>query len=143
MVCVFNYFSMQEIVLDMFFELLNIKTPEWFQSFIDGRRLTSKYIYRLWNTLLTLVLIVYRRSRIAPESREKAVPERPHAALKLTDQYIALMVLVFTNTGLLDVCTLLYTYVSLGSSFAPGANSYARRGHDWLQPGAQGYSADG
>ena len=31
----------QEIILDMFFELLNIKTPEWFKTFIDGRRLTS------------------------------------------------------------------------------------------------------
>lgn len=26
----------------MFFELLNIETPEWYQTFIDGRRLTSK-----------------------------------------------------------------------------------------------------
>lgn len=26
----------------MFFDLLNIKTPEWFQTFIDGRRLTSQ-----------------------------------------------------------------------------------------------------
>ena len=40
-VCVFNSSLIQEIVLDMFFELLNIKTPDWFQSFIDGRRLTS------------------------------------------------------------------------------------------------------
>lgn len=31
----------QEIILDMFFDLLNIKTPAWFQTFIDGRRLTS------------------------------------------------------------------------------------------------------
>ena len=33
----------QEIILDMFFELLNLKTPEWYQTFIDGRRLTSEY----------------------------------------------------------------------------------------------------
>ena len=27
----------------MFFDLLNIKPPEWHRAFIDGRRLTSKY----------------------------------------------------------------------------------------------------
>lgn len=27
----------------MFFDLLNIKSPEWYQTFIDGRRLTSLY----------------------------------------------------------------------------------------------------
>lgn len=26
----------------MFYDLLNIKEPEWHQTFIDGRRLTSK-----------------------------------------------------------------------------------------------------
>jgi rapamycin-insensitive companion of mTOR len=31
----------QEIILDMFFDLLNIKTPGWYKTFIAGRRLTS------------------------------------------------------------------------------------------------------
>lgn len=31
----------QEIILDMFFELLNIKTPAWYKAFINGRRLTG------------------------------------------------------------------------------------------------------
>jgi rapamycin-insensitive companion of mTOR len=49
---------------------------------------------------------VYRRSRVTLESREGALAsERPHETLKLTDQYIALLVLVFTNVGLLDVST--------------------------------------
>lgn len=34
--------KIQEIILDMFFDLLNIKAPEWYKTFIDGRRLTSK-----------------------------------------------------------------------------------------------------
>ena len=38
-----NTCDFQEIILDMFFELLNLKTPEWYQTFIDGRRLTSEY----------------------------------------------------------------------------------------------------
>src|SRR6267154_3039459 len=32
----------QEIVLDMFFDLFNIKAPQWYKTFIDGRRLTSR-----------------------------------------------------------------------------------------------------
>ena len=31
----------QEVVLEMFFNLLKITEPEWHQTFIDGRRLTS------------------------------------------------------------------------------------------------------
>jgi rapamycin-insensitive companion of mTOR len=36
--------DMQEIVLDFFFDLFNIKTPKWYQTFIDGRRLSSACI---------------------------------------------------------------------------------------------------
>ena len=36
----------QEIILDMFFDLLNIKPPDWHQAFIDGRRLTSMFVYQ-------------------------------------------------------------------------------------------------
>lgn len=34
---------LQEVVLDFFFDVLNIKTPNWYQTFIDGRRLTSAF----------------------------------------------------------------------------------------------------
>lgn len=33
----------QEVILDMFFEILNIEVPDWGQAFMDGRRLTSEY----------------------------------------------------------------------------------------------------
>jgi rapamycin-insensitive companion of mTOR len=33
----------REIVLDMFFEVLNIKPAEWYRAFLDGKRLTSKH----------------------------------------------------------------------------------------------------
>lgn len=32
----------QEVILDTFFEVLKIKTPEWYSTFLEGRRLTSK-----------------------------------------------------------------------------------------------------
>ena len=40
--CSLTNFKLKEVILDLFFELLDIDTPEWFQTFIDGRRLTSK-----------------------------------------------------------------------------------------------------
>lgn len=35
-------FMPQEVILDMFFEILNIEVPDWGQAFMDGRRLTSE-----------------------------------------------------------------------------------------------------
>nr|VWP00964.1 Guanyl nucleotide exchange factor Sql2 [Ganoderma boninense] len=37
----------REVILDMFFVILNIKPPEWHQAFIDGRRLTTAKIQAL------------------------------------------------------------------------------------------------
>ncbi|KAF7365155.1 hypothetical protein MVEN_00387000 [Mycena venus] len=93
----------REIILDMFFDLLNIKTPEWYQTFIDGRRLT-----------------MYRKTREAREQRRVHVepPERTHQTLKLTDHYIALMVLVFTNAGLLDALTGMMEESTSGSNLS-------------------------
>ncbi|KAI6122475.1 Rapamycin-insensitive companion of mTOR, middle domain-containing protein [Pisolithus croceorrhizus] len=89
-----------EIVLDMFFELLNIKPPEWYKTFIDGRRLT-----------------MYRKPRNLPEpSGEHKAQQRGPEALKLTDQYIALLVLVFTNAGLLDALTMMLEERTTGSN---------------------------
>ena len=47
---------------------------------------------------------VYRKSRQAsrPNGSDTAVQQRPEP-LRLTDQYIALLLLVFTNAGLLEV----------------------------------------
>ncbi|KAF8133736.1 Rapamycin-insensitive companion of mTOR, N-term-domain-containing protein [Boletus edulis] len=90
----------REIVLDMFFDLLNIKAPEWYKTFIDGRRLT-----------------MYRKPRNLPERMsENRSPERPPETLKLTDQYIALLTLVFTNAGLLDALTCMLEENTMGSN---------------------------
>jgi hypothetical protein len=43
---------------------------------------------------------VYRKAR-QPTERAAEV-ERPRETLKLTDQYLALLILVLTNAGLLD-----------------------------------------
>ena len=89
----------------MFFDLLNLKSPEWYQTFIDGRRLTSSYIVSFSAPRCNLtVSTVYRKSSDHHEQRaELNQSERSNHRLKLTDQYLALLVLVFTNAGLCDV----------------------------------------
>ncbi|KAI0775530.1 Rapamycin-insensitive companion of mTOR, N-term-domain-containing protein [Trametes elegans] len=89
----------RELILDMFFDLLNIKTPEWHQPFIDGRRLT-----------------MYRRPRQSADlGHHYEIPHRPQDTLKLTDQYIALLILVFSKAGLLDALTSMLEESSVGS----------------------------
>jgi len=93
----------------MFFDLLSIKTPAWYQTFIDGRRLTSMYIY-IMSILRPAHSFpkVYRKSRDFLEQQEegerditdKSVPQQ---SLKLTDQYLALLVIILTNAGLCQV----------------------------------------
>lgn len=62
---------------------------------------------------------VYRKSQ-QPEShqdqqqqkREEAAVPKPSDSFRLTDQYIALLILVFTKAGLLDVCLVACTLCS-------------------------------
>ncbi|KAI0259840.1 Rapamycin-insensitive companion of mTOR, middle domain-containing protein [Gloeopeniophorella convolvens] len=93
----------REIILDMFFELLNIKTPAWYNAFISGRRLT-----------------VYRKSRQVPDpsGSDPEVQQRPPEPLRLTDQYIALLVLVFTKAGLLEALTSMFQETTTGSNLS-------------------------
>ncbi|KAI0632054.1 hypothetical protein C8Q77DRAFT_1158732 [Trametes polyzona] len=93
----------REIILDMFFDLLNIKPPEWHRAFIDGRRLTT-----------------YRRSRQSADlsQPQPEIPHKPQDTLKLTDQYIALLILVFSKAGLLDALTSMCEESSVGSALS-------------------------
>lgn len=86
----------------MFFDLLNIKTPAWYQTFIDGRRLTSMKFQKVVISNL-IILLVYRKSRDAVENQQERPEERPHHTLKLTDQYLSLLVAILTHAGLCQV----------------------------------------
>ncbi|KAJ3553483.1 hypothetical protein NM688_g3590 [Phlebia brevispora] len=98
----------REIILDMFFDLLNIKPPDWHQAFIDGRRLT-----------------MYRKSRLLSDtSRTQEALPRQHDTLKLTDQYIALLILVFTSAGLMDALTCMLEETTLED---PPATNLSRK----------------
>ncbi|KAI0822217.1 Rapamycin-insensitive companion of mTOR, N-term-domain-containing protein [Trametes gibbosa] len=92
----------RELILDMFFDLLNIKPPEWHRAFIDGRRLTT-----------------YRKSRHSADlGHQPEIPHKPQDTLKLTDQYIALLILVFSRAGLLDALTSMFEESSVGSALS-------------------------
>ncbi|KAI0643109.1 Rapamycin-insensitive companion of mTOR, N-term-domain-containing protein [Trametes meyenii] len=92
----------REVILDMFFDLLNIRPPEWHRAFIDGKRLT-----------------MYRRSRQSADmGKQASIPHRLQDTLKLTDQYIALLILVFSKAGLLDALTSMFEESSVGSALS-------------------------
>ncbi|KAF8890018.1 Rapamycin-insensitive companion of mTOR, N-term-domain-containing protein [Gymnopilus junonius] len=92
----------REIILDMFFDLLNIKTPAWYQTFIDGRRLT-----------------MYRKSRDAYELHTvQDSNEKPPHTLKLTDQYLALLVAILTNAGLCEALTAMLEESTTGTNLS-------------------------
>ncbi|KAF9267369.1 hypothetical protein L218DRAFT_977972 [Marasmius fiardii PR-910] len=78
----------RDIIINMFFDLfnINIKSPEWYQTFITGKRLT---MYR-------------SRDGNKFDKGETEPLERNFQTLKLTDQYLALLLLVFHNAGLLE-----------------------------------------
>jgi hypothetical protein len=123
----------------MFFDLLNIKTSDWFKTFIDGKRLTSALISFVI-TVPSHSLAVYRKSR---QPAEKVVDtERPRETLKLTDQYLALLVLVLTDAGLLDVSPFVICY-SCKSNMTSGADRNAARINKGVQFVSQGYLAHG
>lgn len=92
----------REIVLDMFFDLFNIKAPQWYKTFIDGRRLT-----------------MYRKPRaFADQLTDQKLTDKAPETLKLTDQYIALLVLVFTDAGLIDALTAMLEECTTGSNLS-------------------------
>ncbi|CCL99718.1 uncharacterized protein FIBRA_01740 [Fibroporia radiculosa] len=99
----------REIILDMFFDLLNIRAPEWHQAFINGKRLT---IYR--KTKQTSDPLKSEK----PFETQKPVEASQRPSLKLTNQYIALLVQVFCGAGLLDALTCMLEENPVGSNLS-------------------------
>lgn len=95
----------------MFFDLLNIKPPDWYQTFIDGRRLTSTSLLPLSRAVTdpcpSPCDSVYRRNpkekKETKETKEPDATQKSQSTLKVTDQYIALLIRVFVAAGLIDV----------------------------------------
>ncbi|KAI0073477.1 hypothetical protein K474DRAFT_1666532 [Panus rudis PR-1116 ss-1] len=92
----------RDIILDMFFDLLNIKPPDWHQAFIAGRRLT-----------------MYRKAQQPTEAgKASEASAKAQDSLKLTDQYIALLLLVFSKAGLIDALTGMLEETQVGSNLS-------------------------
>ncbi|KAG9036760.1 hypothetical protein FRB95_008091 [Tulasnella sp. JGI-2019a] len=78
----------RDIILDLFFEILNIDKGEWHQDFIDGRRLTVIGLKAGFQRIVT---------------KEPAETySTPGIRLNLTRQYISLLLLVLIQAGLLE-----------------------------------------
>ncbi|THG99686.1 hypothetical protein EW026_g2711 [Hermanssonia centrifuga] len=97
----------RELILDMFFDLFNIKPPEWHQAFIDGRRLT-----------------MYGKTQSEYDAKAAESPPKQDA-LKLTDQYIALLILVFSSAGLMDALTCMLEEATVEEG--PSGSNLARK----------------
>lgn len=97
----------REIVLDLFFDLLNIKSTDWYQTFISGRRLT-----------------MYRKVGESSEHLHKSRPRHnqepasDRQTIKLTDQYLSLLVLVLTKAGLCKALTSMLAETKTGSNLS-------------------------
>ncbi|KAG8763716.1 hypothetical protein FRC11_013592 [Ceratobasidium sp. 423] len=76
----------REVILDMFFDVLNIEVPDWGQAFMDGRRLTMFGPPKAAKQQQ----LVYEQ---LPLKSEK---------LNLTHQFISLLLVVFVESGLIE-----------------------------------------
>ncbi|KAF8627432.1 hypothetical protein AX17_006246 [Amanita inopinata Kibby_2008] len=97
----------REIILDLFFDLLNIKTPDWYQTFISGRRLT---MYRRAGDFLD--------QQPNHNQLHEPISDRAHQTLKLTDHYLALLVLVLTKAGICEALTSMLEETTTGSNMS-------------------------
>ncbi|ELU39022.1 ste16 [Rhizoctonia solani AG-1 IA] len=76
----------QEVILDMFFDILNIEVPDWGQAFMDGRRLTMFGPPKAAKNQQPII------EQLAPKSEK----------LNLTHQFISLLLVVFVESGLIE-----------------------------------------
>ncbi|EJU03152.1 hypothetical protein DACRYDRAFT_78031 [Dacryopinax primogenitus] len=75
----------REILIDFFFELLRIRGAKWHGEFLQGRRLT-----------------LYGRGALGAPKGPNPALEPLNARLDLSDQFVALLVSIFIEAGLLD-----------------------------------------
>ncbi|WOO81922.1 Target of rapamycin complex 2 subunit ste20 [Vanrija pseudolonga] len=79
--------EMRNALLDLFFSAFRIKAPSWTSAFLDGRRLT-----------------VYNRTFDASNQLQETLDEdEPPQPLNLCDHYVAFLLAVFIESGLIEV----------------------------------------
>jgi len=79
--------EMRNALLDLFFSAFRIKAPSWTSAFLDGRRLT-----------------VYNRTHEASAQELLEVPDEEEVPqrLNIVDNYVAFLLAVFIEAGLLE-----------------------------------------
>ncbi|CAG8628166.1 8090_t:CDS:10, partial [Acaulospora morrowiae] len=78
--------EIREIMLDMFFNIFRIKAPDWYPSFLSGKRLT---VYGLLSP---------GEKSSEPKSESLKVQDR----LNLLDHHLVILLEIFIDAGLLD-----------------------------------------
>ena len=127
----------REIILDMFFEVLNIKPVEWYRAFLDGRRLTSKFSFCCAIGLIKNLLVYGRQRTVPGEASERIEANIESDRLTLVDQYLALVLAVLTEAGLLDVSRYAMSMCSCHLIASIGTCLHGRRtSWLWLSTGA-------
>lgn len=98
-------------MLDTLFDIFRVKTAAWFDEYLTGKRLTSaSSVSRLACALACDDGTVFRRSkfgkpqaRLSEPSIDTANDRTQNQRATLVDQYIAVLMLVFVDAGLLEV----------------------------------------
>ena len=95
-----------------------------------------------------LCALVYRKipkeKKETKETKEPDTAQKQQSTLKVTDQYIALLIRVFVAAGLLDVSDKMF-HPNVGAGFLCGLGPVinVRREHYWDEPLSEGNAADG
>ncbi|KNZ50068.1 hypothetical protein VP01_461g7 [Puccinia sorghi] len=91
------------ILLDALFEIFQIKTPQWFNTFMSGKRLTCY----LTDASTCFSCSDYQKpGQPRPQSAQppvnKDLPEKTSERATLSDHYLAILLLVFFDVSLLE-----------------------------------------
>lgn len=92
--------EMREVLLDMLVDLFRMKTPFWFQRFLENKAKTDGKAHSelvRGNGL--------KRLACDPQdsARRSSAGSGRHAKLNVTDQYLSLLLALFVDAGLLEV----------------------------------------
>jgi hypothetical protein len=98
--------DVQDALLNLLFSIFKIKLPTWKDAFLDGKRLTGVFLSCGRPSIrLRTDILVYNRAQEAISStlNEETREAETTDSLNLIDQYVALLMATFIESGLLEV----------------------------------------
>jgi hypothetical protein len=98
--------DVQDALLNLLFSIFKIKLPTWKDAFLDGKRLTGVFCLVAGPLFVSGTdILVYNRAQEAISStlNEETREAETTDSLNLIDQYVALLMATFIESGLLEV----------------------------------------